>query len=97
MQEILDIYGEHGLKMVAINILPEQDESVPAWKASKGFSFPVLVGAETDSIIEDYHLIATPLSFLLDGEGGIIHRWDGYYPGAEVEIEKSVREALRLN
>ena len=80
--------------MVAINVIPEQDSMVPKWLEDGGFGFPVLVGANSDSIISDYRLVSTPLNFLLDAEGKIISRWDGYYEGAEEEIEEAVKEAL---
>ena len=94
LQRIYETYQDQGLKFVAIKIVPQQDEMVPEWKAQRGFEFPVLVGADPDFIISAYRLTGTPLNFLLDSEGKILNRWDGYYIGAESEIEAAVRKAL---
>jgi peroxiredoxin len=93
-QEFYEKYSAQGLKVVAVNIYPDQDEDVPAWKERLGLEFPILVGADIDRIIEDYRLEATPLNFLLDSEGKIVKRFDQYYPEAEEEIEKEIKKIL---
>ena len=80
--------------MVAINVIPEQDGMVPGWRDRYGFTFPILVGTDSDKVMIDYRLSATPLNFLLDGEGKILARFEGYSPGAEKKIEESILQAL---
>ena len=82
--------------MVAVNVIPDQDELVPQWRDNNGYTFPILVGAETNSLIEDYRLSSTPLNFILDAEGKILSRQEGYAPGSEGRIETQIREALGL-
>jgi thiol-disulfide isomerase/thioredoxin len=93
-QEFHETYSTKGLTVVAINVIPEQDPLVEEWRVERGFGFPILVGAESGQLIEDYRLVATPLSFLLDSEGRILARYDGYRPGQEEEIEVMIRREL---
>jgi len=96
IQQYYEKYADQGFRVVAVNIYPDQDEMLPAWRERLGLEFPILVGADLDRIIEDYRLESTPLNFLLDSEGKIIKRFDQYYPGAEKEIEEAVRQALGI-
>ncbi len=77
--------------MVAINIMPEQEHMIPEWAEEGGYTFPVLVGAETEDLFADYEMFAAPTTFLLDGQGRILARYDGYHPGDEEEVERDVR------
>ena len=80
--------------MVAINIVPEQDALVPNWFSRGGYTFDVLLGAETAAVARDYGLTAAPLNFLLDAEGKIVARYDGYEPGSEKQIEEKIKLLL---
>lgn len=82
---------------MAINIFPEQDELISGWKESHGYTFPVLTVTDTDRVMEQYGLVATPESFLLDGERRIVYRHTGYSPGDEEELEAQIREHLGLD
>jgi peroxiredoxin len=95
-QRFYEKYQDRGLSVVGVNVIPDQDELVPHWRDNNGITFPILVGAETNTLIENYRLSATPLSFLLNAEGKIISRQDGYTPGSEARIEAHIREALGL-
>ncbi len=97
MQKLYDQYSSQGMKMVAINVIPEQDDMVAPWQEKNGFTFPILVGSDSDSIMNDYRMTAAPLNFLLDSEGNILNRFEGYAPGGEKEIEKDIRQALKLD
>lgn len=83
--------------MVAINVIPEQDELVPVWRESKGFTFPVLVGGDSEALFDDYGIVSTPLNFLLDSEGKVLRRLEGYIPGTEEELRNQILEAMGLN
>lgn len=96
MQRIYDRYREDGYSMIAINILPDQDGLVEKWKTEHGYTFPILIGANTETIIERYGLRATPLNILIDPHRNILYRSEGYKMGAEEKIEEEVRRALGL-
>lgn len=95
-QQFYDKYRDQGLNVVAVNVIPEQDELVPGWMENGGYTFPVLVGAQTNTLIEDYRLSSTPLNFLLDGEGKVVSRQEGYAPGSEERMEAQIRQVLGL-
>jgi len=80
--------------MVAINVIPEQDSMLPAWIERGDYTFPVLVGASTEKVFEDYRMTAAPLNFLLDSQGKILARYEGYSPGQEKEIEARIAQEI---
>ncbi len=94
MQDIYRRYQDRGMAMVAINVVPEQDPLVPGWIEAGGYTFDVLVGASTEEIFRDYGMTGAPLTFLLDADGKILARWDGYQPGAETAVEERIQAAL---
>ena len=83
--------------MVAINIIPEQEDLIEDWVEQHGYTFPILLGDDTDRLMEKYAFMGTPLNLLLDAWGGIALRSEGYPPGAEVKIEIQVRKELGLD
>ena len=94
MQELHEEYSDEGLSVVAINIVSEQEELVPGFIEEHGLTFPVLVGAETNQVVSDDRLVSTPLSLILDRDGKIIGRLDGYGPGSEERLRSQVVAAL---
>ena len=82
--------------MVAINIVPEQDSLVPRFVEDYGLTFPVLLGADANQVVEDYNLVATPLNLILDEKGEIAFRFDGYRAGIEDYLERQIQEQLGL-
>lgn len=96
LQEIYERYQDQGLQMVAVNVIPDQDNMIPDWIEKGNYTFTVLVGARTQKIAQDYSITGTPVTFLLDGEGKVLARYEGYQPGAEKEIEQDLREALEM-
>jgi thiol-disulfide isomerase/thioredoxin len=97
LQKYYDRYRDQGFAMVAVNVIPSQDPLVEQWLQNGGFTFPVLVGADTDTLIEDYNLRTTPLSFLLDTNGNILSRFEGYQVGSGYKMETRIRRSLGLN
>ena len=82
------------MKMVAINIIPEQDELVPGWLEKHGYDFTVLLGAEQGEIMQRYAILATPTTFVLDSDGYIILRIDGAPPGSAERIDAAIEGEL---
>lgn len=80
--------------MVAINVIPEQDGMVPEWAKQGGYTFPILIGAETSQIASNYGITGTPVTFLLNSQGKILKRIDGFTPGQEKRIELQIQSAL---
>ena len=94
MQKLYEQYSDQGFKMVAINVFQDQDGMVPDWAKRGGYTFPILVGADMGQIASTYHIDGTPATFLLDGQGKILARIDGYAPGQEKQIERRIQAVL---
>lgn len=74
--------------------MSDQANLVPGWADEHGITFPILLGADTNQVVSDYRLVSTPLNLILNSEGRIIHRLDGYGPGAEERLRSQVLTAL---
>ncbi len=94
IQKIYDRYKERGLSAVWINILPEEEKLVAGWLAAKNLSVPVAVGGAQAALQRDYGIESTPVSFLLDENGRILFRADGYKAGDETVLEEKIAAAL---
>jgi cytochrome oxidase Cu insertion factor (SCO1/SenC/PrrC family) len=97
LQKLYEQYSNQGFRMVAINVIPQQDGMIPSWAKRGGYTFPILIGADTGQIASTYQITGTPVTFLLDPEGKILQRIDGFAPGQEKEIEQRIQAALKEN
>ena len=97
LQKLYEQYSDQGFRMVAINVIPQQDAMVPDWAKRGGYTFPILVGADTGQVASTYQITGTPVTFLLDPEGKILKRIDGFMPGQEKQIEQQIQAALKAN
>lgn len=93
------MYEQHkskGFVVLAVSMDgPDTIATVPAFAKTQGLTFPVLLD-------EDSHVAAiynpkksAPLSVLIDRSGKIVRTHEGYNPGDEVELEKTVTELLQ--
>jgi peroxiredoxin len=96
IQKIADTYRAQGLSVVYINILPEQDNLVRDWQNDHHYTFPVLVGASTQSVGKDYSVSATPTHYLLGPNGRVLATRSGFQPGDEKTLEEEVTAALGM-
>jgi cytochrome oxidase Cu insertion factor (SCO1/SenC/PrrC family) len=94
IQKIYDRYKERGLSTVWINILPEETALVPGWAVAKNLTVPVLVGGSQDALQRDYGIESTPTTYLLDANGRVLYRADGYKPGDEKVLEEKIAALL---
>jgi cytochrome c biogenesis protein CcmG, thiol:disulfide interchange protein DsbE len=94
IQKIHDEYREHGLSVVWINAVPQENRLIPAWRATHGYTVPILLG--TESVQRDYQLTATPTHFLLDSTGRTIVKRAGYRKGDGQSLTRQIRQALGL-
>ncbi|MBN1823432.1 MAG: TlpA family protein disulfide reductase [Endomicrobiales bacterium] len=89
------LYGALDGKEVAvlgINI-ENKPEAVKRFVLEKGFSYPVLSG--NSRIASEYGVSGIPAFFIINGEGNIVKKYAGYYPGMEEEWEAEIKELLR--
>jgi thiol-disulfide isomerase/thioredoxin len=94
VQKIYDRYKDQGLSMVWINVLPDEERLIAAWRAEHGYTAPVLLGNR--SVANDYKLRMTPTYFLLDAKGAVLSTHAGYSAGDERGLDHDVRQALGL-
>ena len=95
--KIYNKYKDQGLKMVWINIVPEEVKKIPDWEAQHHYEdVPVLVGASQRKLQRIYKIEMTPEHLLLDHDGDILYRQRGYHEGNEKALEDQVKQALNL-
>ena len=78
--------------MVWINVVPDEQKLIAAWREKHGYTVPVLLG--TRSTPNDYKVRMTPTHYLLDGRGEILSKQDGFNPGDETRLEQQIHKAL---
>jgi thiol-disulfide isomerase/thioredoxin len=96
IQKIYDKYKDRGLSAVWVNILPEEANLVAGWQMSKNLSVPVLIGGTQESLLRDYQIDSTPTTYLLDENGRVLFRENGYKPGDENTLEDKIIEVLHV-
>lgn len=96
IQKIYDKYRDKGLSVVWVNILPEEAGLIEGWQMAKNLTVPVLIGGSQESLQRDYHINSTPSTYLLDENGRVLFREDGYTPGDEKTLKAKIEAALNI-
>jgi glutathione peroxidase-family protein len=98
LQKLYEKYHGDGFVLIAFNMLAQQNEMLPEWKAKGKYTFPIFVTDDKDYFATNpFDVRGTPTSFLLDADGKIIFRHVGYSSGAEKIMEAEIRELLGLD
>jgi cytochrome oxidase Cu insertion factor (SCO1/SenC/PrrC family) len=92
VQKIYDAYKDRGLSMVWINVVPDEEPLIAAWRATHGYTIPVLLGGR--SVQNDYKLVMTPTHYVLDARGKVLSKHAGYTAGDEKALERDIQQAL---
>ena len=92
LQTIDDTYKDRGLKVVWINVLPEENRMLAEWQAEHKLTAPILVAQP--SVQRDYRLTMTPTHYLIDARRTVLWKHAGYKPGDEVTIQQEIEKAL---
>ena len=93
IQKLYEAHQANGLSMVWINVVPEQNRMIEKWRKQHNYTAPILLGGQAAQ--NDYALTMTPTHYLLDADGHVLLRHDGYKPGDEKALEKQVQQALQ--
>jgi cytochrome oxidase Cu insertion factor (SCO1/SenC/PrrC family) len=96
IQKIYDKYKDRGLSAVWVNILPDEVGLIAGWQMAKNLTVPVLIGGSQESLQRDYGVDTTPTTYLLDENGRVLFREDGYKPGDEKVLEAKIEAALNV-
>ena len=96
IQALYNIHKDHGLSVVLINVVPEENKLIPKWMGQYNLSLPVLIGASQESLQRDYELNASPTEYLLGEKGEVLFYQSGYKPGDEKIMEAKIVETLKV-
>lgn len=76
MQKLYSDYKDKGFTVVAINT-DDDKATIEKYFAENQFTLPVAIGMKT-TIADDYKVQAWPTNILLDKNGTVIHRAEGF-------------------
>ncbi len=99
LSSIDEVYDEWqqktGVRLIAVSIDQAQNiNKVKPLVDQKGWRYDVLLDPNGD-FRRSLGIQSVPYTILLDGQGKIIYKHNGYTDGAEVELYKKVNEAVR--
>jgi len=80
---------------VAVEISNDQERAREFYEGY-GYTIPAAFDVRGD-VSRQYGVIATPMNYLLDGEGRIIWRHYGYRPGDEAAMRAEIGAELGLD
>lgn len=96
LERLVERYREQGLSVVAINgDGPVDQAKIRPYVKALGFTFTVIPDPDGE-IRRRFQVEVFPTSFLVDGEGRIVHRQVGYRRGDEKILEARIRELLSV-
>jgi peroxiredoxin len=93
LSELQKKYKDLGFTVLGVNV---EEDSAPARKLLREapVSFPVLFDTQ-NKVSRAYNVVAMPSTVLVDRDGNVRYRHNGYQPGAETEYLEKVRTLVR--
>ncbi len=87
-------YRDQGLKILAVSVdQPQTMSRVRSFVQARAFPFPVLLDPEQQTY-RLYGVSVMPTAVLIDRQGRIAYRKEGFEPGDEKELERRITELL---
>ncbi|MCK9463243.1 MAG: TlpA family protein disulfide reductase [Proteobacteria bacterium] len=97
LQTLYDAHKDKGLMILSISMdEPETQGDARPFVKQRGFTFPVLLDAETLVTNQLNPRRAAPFSLIIGRDQKIVWDHEGYVPGDEKKVEAAVLEALGL-
>jgi len=95
LQQMYADLADQGFVLLSVSVDDARSKSrVKPLIRSKGYTFPVLLDTDT-KLVSQYNPSKTlPYTFIVDRNGDIAHRHQGYNPGDEKDLRKYVEELL---
>ncbi|GMU85083.1 MAG: hypothetical protein AMXMBFR48_03250 [Ignavibacteriales bacterium] len=94
-QKLLDIYGESGLKVIAISTDNERSiAKVKPFMKSKQFAFTILLDTNGEAM-RKFGVQSVPHTFVVSGDGTILYNHSGYSKGDEKKVEEIIKLQLK--
>ncbi len=97
MQRLYEKYRSQGLAVVALNISPDEDALLPAWRDKGKYTFPIVLASAEDFAKRTYGVSEAPVSLVLNGEGQAICRYVGADSDSAQMLETDIRILLGLD
>jgi thiol-disulfide isomerase/thioredoxin len=91
LQALLDAERKRGLEVLAVNVGESAEVALP-FARSLELSLPV--GVADKSLREAFEVLSLPVVALIDRQGRVRWRWDGYRSGLEEQIVAQTRVLL---
>jgi len=93
LSELQNKYKDLGFTVLGVNV---EEDSAPARKLLRELpvSFPVLFDT-SNTVSRAYNVVAMPSTVLVDRDGNVRYRHNGYQAGAETEYLEKVRSLVR--
>ena len=97
LQTLFDAHKDKGLMILSISMdEPETQGDARPFVKQRGFTFPVLLDAETLVTNQLNPRRAAPFSLIIGRDQKIAWEHEGYVPGDEKKIDEAVQKALGL-
>jgi peroxiredoxin len=97
LQTLFDAHKDKGLMILSISMdEPETQGDARPFVKQRGFTFPVLLDAESNVTNQLNPRRAAPFSLIIGRDQKIAWEHEGYVPGDEKKVEAAVLEAIGL-
>jgi len=91
VEELAQRFKDDKVMVIGINV-ENNPKAVEKFMRNKKLGYTVLIGDE--KVARDYRISGIPAFFILDKDGMILKKYEGFYPGMETEWEKVITQAL---
>lgn len=92
LEELRATYGSLGFEVLAVNVDEELDDAL-GFLEDYPVSFPVVLDPK-NVVIQQYEAPGMPTGYLVDAEGTVIYRHEGFRKGDGEEIEEKIKSVL---
>ena len=87
-------HGDEGLRIIAVSVdAPQTAARARSFARSRAFPFVVVLDPEQEAY-RLYNVSTMPTSVLIDAQGRIVWRKEGFQPGDESDVERRIVAAL---
>jgi peroxiredoxin len=97
LQQLYNAHADKGVMMISISMdEPETQGDVRPYVKQRGYTYPILIDAESQVTARLNPRNAAPFTLIIDKSGKIVWTHESYVPGDEVKLEKAVLQALGM-
>jgi cytochrome c biogenesis protein CcmG/thiol:disulfide interchange protein DsbE len=90
IEKLYKTYGGKGLVVLGISLDEGDWDSVKAFAAERGITYPVLKG--TEAVASQFQVRTIPMLVIINKEGKIVKRYLGF--GDDYELDKDIKAVL---